>query len=88
MTADQTMALWRVQTYGQMSQGLGDPCCVTSASLASCFPWKTHLSIILLPSHAAVCLGKNLFPLFARSLDLSPDFFDDKVCTDLLAYQW
>jgi len=28
--------------------------------------------------HAAVGLGKNLFPLFARSLDLSPDFFDDK----------
>jgi len=28
--------------------------------------------------HAAVCLGKNLFPLFARSLDLSPDFFNDK----------
>jgi len=28
--------------------------------------------------HAAVGLGKNLFPLFARALDLSPDFFDDK----------
>jgi len=28
--------------------------------------------------HAAVGLGKNLFPLFARSLDLPPDFFDDK----------
>jgi len=33
----------------------------------------------MLPSHAAVGLGKCLFPLFARSLDLSPDFFDDKV---------
>ena len=30
-------------------------------------------------SHAAVGLGKNLFPLFARALDLDPDFFDDKV---------
>ncbi|KAI0292201.1 Clavaminate synthase-like protein [Multifurca ochricompacta] len=28
--------------------------------------------------HAAVALGKNLFPLFARALDLAPDFFDDK----------
>ncbi|KAI0274309.1 2OG-Fe-II oxygenase [Russula aff. rugulosa BPL654] len=28
--------------------------------------------------HAAVGLGKNLFPLFARALDLSPEFFDDK----------
>ncbi|KAH9015706.1 2OG-Fe-II oxygenase [Lactarius hengduanensis] len=28
--------------------------------------------------HAAVGLGKNLFPLFARALDLAPDFFDDK----------
>jgi|SRR5712671_4633557 len=37
--------------------------------------------LFLLPSHAAVGLGKNLFPLFARALDLSPDFFDDKVRT-------
>ncbi|KAI0265683.1 Clavaminate synthase-like protein [Gloeopeniophorella convolvens] len=28
--------------------------------------------------HAAVGLGKHLFPLFARALDLAPDFFDDK----------
>jgi len=33
----------------------------------------------MLPSHAALGLGKSLFPLFARSLDLSPDFFGDKV---------
>ena len=33
----------------------------------------------ILSSHAAVGLGKNLFPLFARALDLAPDFFDDKV---------
>lgn len=36
-------------------------------------------------SHAAVGLGKNLFPLFARALDLAPDFFDDKVRILLLA---
>jgi hypothetical protein len=36
------------------------------------------------PSHAAVGLGKNLFPLFARSLDLASDFFNDKVRTLLL----
>lgn len=30
-------------------------------------------------SHAAVALGKKLFPLFALALDLPEDFFDDKV---------
>ena len=35
--------------------------------------------IDILSSHAAVGLGKNLFPLFARALDLAPDFFDHKV---------
>ena len=29
-------------------------------------------------SHAAVRLGRNLFPLFAAALDLPEDFFDDK----------
>ncbi|KAH9972006.1 2OG-Fe-II oxygenase [Lactifluus volemus] len=28
--------------------------------------------------HAAVGIGRNLFPLFARALDLAPGFFDDK----------
>ncbi len=31
-------------------------------------------------SHAAVQLGKSLFPLFALALDLPEDFFVDKVC--------
>ena len=30
-------------------------------------------------SHAAVAVGKALFPLFALALDLPEDFFDDKV---------
>ncbi len=30
-------------------------------------------------SHAAVELGRKLFPLFALALDLSEDFFEDKV---------
>ena len=30
-------------------------------------------------SHAAVALGKKLFPMFALALDLNEDFFDDKV---------
>jgi isopenicillin N synthase-like dioxygenase len=30
-------------------------------------------------SHAAVALGKQLFPLFALALDLHEDFFSDKV---------
>lgn len=38
-------------------------------------------------SHAAVGLGKNLFPLFARALDLAPEFFDDKVRILLLIDQ-
>ena len=33
----------------------------------------------MLPSHAALGFGKSLFPLFAHSLDLSPDFFNGKV---------
>jgi hypothetical protein len=40
--------------------------------------WKI---IFFFPSHAALGLGKSLFPLFARSLDLAPHFFDDKVRT-------
>lgn len=42
------------------------------------------LRIITVPelidnSHAAVALGKRLFPLFALALDLPEDFFADKV---------
>lgn len=40
---------------------------------------RSRVLVDVLSSHAAVGLGKNLFPLFARALDLSPDFFDDKV---------
>ena len=31
------------------------------------------------PSHAAVGVGRLLFPIFALALDLPGDFFDDKV---------
>ncbi len=37
-------------------------------------------------SHAAVDVGKSLFPLFALALDLSEDFFDDKVRTPIRQY--
>jgi hypothetical protein len=30
-------------------------------------------------SHAAVALGKSLFPLFALALDLEENWFEDKV---------
>lgn len=30
-------------------------------------------------SHAAISLGKYMFPLFALALDLPENFFDDKV---------
>ena len=43
---------------------------------------KAHPRISLLCSHAAVRLGQSLFPLFALALNLSENFFDDKVsCT-------
>lgn len=32
-----------------------------------------------LHSHAAVNLGRKLFPLFALALDLPENYFDDKV---------
>lgn len=44
----------------------------------------SRVLVDILFSHAAVGLGKNLFPLFARALDLAPDFFDDKVRMHLL----
>ncbi len=34
---------------------------------------------LTLHSHAAVALGRKLFPLFALALNLPEDFFDDKV---------
>jgi hypothetical protein len=40
---------------------------------------KLSCLVDILFSHSAVGLGKNLFPLFARALDLAPDYFDDKV---------
>jgi len=76
MTADQTMVLWQGRMYGQMSQDSGSPCYNTSAPSRDL---KDSPLNHMLYSHAAVGLGKSLFPLFARSLDLSPDFFDDKV---------
>jgi len=75
-TADQTMVLWRGRTYGQMSRDSGSPCYNISASRRDL---KDSPLNHMIHSHAAVGLGKSLFPLFARSLDLSPDFFDDKV---------
>lgn len=81
-----TMVLWRARIYGPMSQGSGTPYCATSASRRL---WARAddnspggspcILIDGLSSHAAVGLGKNLFPFFARALDLAPDFFDEKV---------
>jgi len=36
-------------------------------------------------SHAAIALGRHLFPLFALALDLDEHFFDDKVGGDRYA---
>ena len=33
-------------------------------------------------SHAAIALGRRLFPLFALALDVDERFFDDKVGRD------
>ena len=53
---------------------------------------KSEHNILTPCSHAAVGLGKNLFPLFMHALDLSPDFFDDEVsagclCSNLAVQQ-
>lgn len=39
------------------------------------------------PSHAAVELGKQLFPLFAVALDLPEDYFADKVRRNACKFQ-
>lgn len=43
------------------------------------------LRLTCLRSHAAVELGKKLFPLFALALNLPEDFFDDKVRDSCMA---
>lgn len=42
----------------------------------------------LLSSHAAVNVGKALFPLFALALELPETYFDDKVSLDLCNYSY
>src|SRR5216683_3247391 len=59
MTADQTMALWRVQTYGQMSQGLGSPCCVTSASWHLASLGRPTYRLFFYPVMLPSALGKT-----------------------------
>ncbi len=76
--------------YGPMSRVLGKHYCATSAScrlLAFADENNRRYSRLdlSLSSHAAVGLGKNLFPLFARALDLAPDYFDNKVRVHPLA---
>ncbi|KAK1227332.1 hypothetical protein PQX77_009654 [Marasmius sp. AFHP31] len=34
--------------------------------------------LLCIPSHAAIQLGRSIFPLLALALDLPEDFFDDK----------
>jgi hypothetical protein len=65
---------------GPWVQGINTALLVRPA-LASVDDLGSSVHLFLLPSHAAVGLGKRLFPLFARALDLAPDFFDDKVRT-------
>ena len=43
---------------------------------------NAHFLFTECPSHAAVQLGRSLFPLFALALDLPENFFDDKVTTE------
>ena len=60
------------------------PCYVICGSylLLACrwrwYKWVAHLDISF-SAHATVSLGNDLFPLFARALSLSRDFFDNKV---------
>ncbi|KAH9060198.1 2OG-Fe-II oxygenase [Lactarius vividus] len=61
--------------------GALDACRMNDGSMAGANVWPDvpgFRKSLLNYYHAAVALGKNLFPLFARALDLPPDFFDDK----------
>lgn len=51
--------------------------------LAIAGPLSSDYSHLYARSHAAVKLGRSLFPIFALALDLSEDFFEDKVRVDL-----
>jgi isopenicillin N synthase-like dioxygenase len=61
--------------------GALDVCHMNDGTMAGANVWPDvpgFRNSVLHYYHAAVGLGKNLFPLFARALDLAPDFFDDK----------
>ncbi|KAF8272609.1 2OG-Fe(II) oxygenase [Lactarius quietus] len=61
--------------------GALDACRMNDGSMAGANVWPDvpgFRKSLLRYYHAAVDLGKNLFPLFARALELTPDFFDDK----------
>lgn len=61
--------------------GALDACRMNDGSMTGANVWPDvpgFRKSLLRYYHAAVGLGKNLFPLFARALDLAPDFFDNK----------
>ena len=51
----------------------------SSTSKLNSDPFIPSLSHSPIISHAAVGVGKLLFPIFALALDLPEDYFDDKV---------
>ena len=74
---DPMTAQWRVQTSGPMDSRISDKLS-SSTSQPKFFPPPSRL-LFTHPSHAAVGVGRFLFPIFALALDLPEDFFGDKV---------
>lgn len=71
-------APWLVQMSGRTSSPSFEKLFSSTSKLDSdpLCPLDRHSSS---PSHAAVGVGRLLFPIFALALDLPEDFFDDKV---------
>ena len=77
-TKETTIVPWRGQMCGLSNyQPFGRLPSATSESRSD--PLITPVNYPNPLSHAAVAVGRHLFPIFALALDLPENFFDDKV---------
>ena len=74
------------RTFGLLKYRGFDSKCWTTSKHLSLLSWT--LWSYLINSHAAIALGKSLFPLFALALDLPENFFDDKVILKRSSQCW
>lgn len=78
MRLGRPMAQWQAQMFGHHTyQAFAKLRWDTSNYIW--ISWPLVFANAVTTSHAAVGLGKLLFPIFALSLDLPENFFDDKV---------